>query len=155
MILISKSSLFLKYLICIGAIAVDYRRHQKRILSRDRPMQIFQDKFRKCVQARFIILNVWRPGTRWSMLQLQTFRLAGCPYRKLNPDVSVVQSAQNWHSQYATAWLDGARRRRVLVQWQVRSGTIVIIGISSKQMAKMPLAKHYHMIKAFPSDRAD
>jgi|GEM_PF-6467129 len=36
--------------------------------------------------------------------------------RKLNPDVSVVQSAQNWHSQYATAWLDGARRRRVLVQ---------------------------------------
>jgi len=30
--------------------------------------------------------------------------------------LSVVQSAQNWHSQYATAWFDGARRRRVLVQ---------------------------------------
>ena len=24
------------------------------------------------------------------------------PYRKLNPDVLVVQSAQNWHRQYAT-----------------------------------------------------
>jgi hypothetical protein len=28
---------------------------------------------------------------------------APCPYRKLNPDVSVVQSAQNSHRQYATA----------------------------------------------------
>ncbi len=38
-----------------------------------------------------------------------------CPYRKLNPDVLVVQSAQNWHRQYATEGLDDARRRRVLV----------------------------------------
>ncbi len=35
------------------------------------------------------------------------------------------------------------------------SGSIVIIGISSKQMAKMPLAKYQYMVKAFPSDRAD
>jgi len=26
-----------------------------------------------------------------------------CPCRKLNPDVLVVQSAQNWHRQYTTA----------------------------------------------------
>ncbi|MGE5306221.1 MAG: hypothetical protein ACM3TN_23175 [Alphaproteobacteria bacterium] len=32
---------------------------------------------------------------------------------------------------------------------------IVIIGVSSKQTPKMLLAKHHHMIKAFPSDRAD
>ena len=48
--------------------------------------------------------------------QRRTRSSTRCPYRKLNPDVSVVQSAQNWRSQYATAWLDGARRRRVLVQ---------------------------------------
>jgi hypothetical protein len=78
-----------------------------------------------------------------------------CPCRKLNPDVSVVQSAQNCHRQYATEWLDSARSRRVLVQGQVRSGAIVIIGISSKQMTKMPLAKHQDMVKAFASDRTD
>jgi hypothetical protein len=27
---------------------------------------------------------------------------AGCPCRKLNPDALVVQSAKNWHRQYAT-----------------------------------------------------
>src|SRR5262249_29445582 len=32
---------------------------------------------------------------------------------------------------------------------------IVVIGISSKQMTKMPLAKHHDMVKAFPSDRPD
>src|SRR3974390_570701 len=62
-----------------------------------------------------------------------------CPYRKLNPDVLMVQSAQNWHSPYATEWFDGAPRRRVLVQCQARSGAIIGIGISSKQTPKMPL----------------
>src|SRR3974390_1278724 len=49
--------------------------------------------------------------------------------------------------------LDGARRRRVLVQGQVRSGAIVVIGVNAKQMPKMPLAKDHDMVKAFPSDR--
>ena len=78
-----------------------------------------------------------------------------CPYRKLNPDVLVVQSAQNWHSLYATEWFDDARRRRVLVQGQVRSGAIIVIGISSKQTPKMPLTKYHDVVKAFPSDRSD
>jgi hypothetical protein len=33
---------------------------------------------------------------------LSSYVTIGCPCRKLNPDVSVVQSAQNWHRQYAT-----------------------------------------------------
>jgi hypothetical protein len=40
----------------------------------------------------------------------------GRPYRKLNPDVPVVQSAQNEHRTYAAKSLGGARSRRVLVQ---------------------------------------
>ncbi len=32
---------------------------------------------------------------------------------------------------------------------------IIIISISAKQMAKMPLAKHQDMAKAFPSNRSD
>ena len=46
----------------------------------------------------------------------QNVRLSGCPYRKLDPDVLVVQSAENWHRYDAAEWLDGARRRRVLIQ---------------------------------------
>jgi hypothetical protein len=44
----------------------------------------------------------------------ESYKKMGCPCRKLNPDVLVVQSAQDWHRQYATEWLDGARRRRSL-----------------------------------------
>ena len=40
----------------------------------------------------------------------------GCPYRKLDPDVLVVQSAQDWHGQNTTDGLDGARYRRILIQ---------------------------------------
>ena len=60
-----------------------------------------------------------------------------CPYRKLNPDVLVVQSAQNWHRQYSTEWLNSARNRRVLFQGQVSSVAIVVVGISSKQTPKI------------------
>jgi hypothetical protein len=30
------------------------------------------------------------------------WRVGSCPCRKLNPDVLVVQSTQNWHRQYVT-----------------------------------------------------
>jgi hypothetical protein len=46
-----------------------------------------------------------------------------------------------------------ARRRRVLVQGQVRSAAIVVIGVNGKHMAKVPLAKYHNMVKAFPADR--
>jgi hypothetical protein len=35
----------------------------------------------------------------------------------------------------------------VLVQGQVRSGPIVVIGVGAKQMPKMPLAKYHDMVK--------
>jgi hypothetical protein len=41
----------------------------------------------------------------------------------------------------------------VIVQGQVRSGPIVVIGVSAKQMPKMPLAKYQDMVKALASDR--
>jgi hypothetical protein len=41
-----------------------------------------------------------------------------CAYLKLNLAVMMVQSAQNWQSQYATGWLDGAPRRHILFAWR-------------------------------------
>jgi SAM-dependent methyltransferase len=39
----------------------------------------------------------------------------GCPCRKLNPDISVVQGAQDWHRQNAADSLYRAAYRRILV----------------------------------------
>jgi hypothetical protein len=43
-------------------------------------------------------------------------RRRGCPCRKLDPDVLVVQSAQDGHGQNTADGLDGARYRRILIQ---------------------------------------
>ena len=58
--------------------------------------------------------------------------LAGCPYRKLDPDISVMQSAQDWHRQNTADDLYGAAYRQILVQREVGSGLIVVGRVSSK-----------------------
>ena len=81
--------------------------------------------------------------------------LNGCPCRKLNPDILVVQSAQDWLGQNATDRLDGARHWRILVQRQVRASLIVVFCVRSKDMAKMQFAEYDNVVEAVPSDRAD
>ena len=66
-----------------------------------------------------------------------------------------MQSAQDWHRQNTADGFDGEGYRRILIQWQVRPGLIVVVCIRSKQMPKMLLAKYDDMVKAVPSDRAD
>ena len=51
-----------------------------------------------------------RLAIRYSFLPLT------CPYRKLNPDVLVMQSAQDWHRQNTADRLDRAGYRRILIQ---------------------------------------
>ena len=48
------------------------------------------------------------------------------PVGNLRPEILVVQSAQNWHRQHVTDGLDGTRKRRVLLQRQVRPSLVVI-----------------------------
>ena len=52
-----------------------------------------------------------------------------CAYRKLDPHVLVMQSAQDRPGKYVTNSLDGARNRRILVQGQARTRLIVVIEI--------------------------
>ena len=57
-------------------------------------------------------LDVYDPGTLAVMDQAFAAIWAithGCPCRKLNPDILVVQSAQDWQGQNATDGVDGAR----------------------------------------------
>src|SRR5260370_26324193 len=41
---------------------------------------------------------------------------AACAYRKSNPDILVVQPAENWAAKNVPGPLDGARDRRILLQ---------------------------------------
>jgi ABC-type transport system substrate-binding protein len=50
----------------------------------------------------------------------------GCPCRKSDPDVLVMQSAEMGLCEDSTDALNFARNRRVLVQRQVRAGLVVI-----------------------------
>src|SRR3712207_6828573 len=71
---------------------------------------------------------------------------AGCPYRKLCPDILVLESAQEWHGCDAAHTLNRATERRVLGQSEVGLDSIVVPGVSRKNPAQMFLAQHYDMI---------
>jgi hypothetical protein len=45
--------------------------------------------------------------------------------------------------------------RRILVQGQMRSDSVVIAGVGRKDPAQMGLAEDDDVIEAFPADRAD
>jgi hypothetical protein len=51
--------------------------------------------------------------------------------------------------------LNGTMARRILVQSQVRSKSVVIAGVGRKDPAQMGLAEDDDVIEAFPADRAD
>src|SRR5258708_38582000 len=48
-----------------------------------------------------------------------------CACRKSNPDILVVQPAENWAAKNLPGPFDGARERRILLQGEMRAGAIV------------------------------
>src|SRR6267378_952024 len=78
-----------------------------------------------------------------------------CACRKSNPDIFVMQSAEDWAAKNTPCPLNSARYRRILIQGQVRARLIIVIHIRQQHMAKMPLAEHNNVVKAFPWDRTD
>jgi hypothetical protein len=79
----------------------------------------------------------------------------GCACRNSDPDIMMVQSADDRQRENAPDSLDVSRLRRVLGQRQVCSDVIVVMRVRAQHMTKMTIAEHDHMIKAFASDRAD
>ena len=49
-----------------------------------------------------------------------------CPYRKLDPHILVMQSAEDRATDYAANGRDDARNRRILIQRQVRARLVVV-----------------------------
>src|SRR5258705_13665897 len=49
-----------------------------------------------------------------------------CACRKSNPDILVVQPAENWAAKNMPGPLDGARDRRILLQGETRTDLVVV-----------------------------
>ena len=74
----------------------------------------------------------------------------GCPYRKSNPDVMMMESSEQWDGLNAANRLRGAADRCILAERKVGPDLIVIVCIGPKHIAEMPLAKDHDMIETFP-----
>jgi hypothetical protein len=109
--------------------------------------------FQKGRQLALVI----EPAKRYHLRPPRTFPLVGpgCAYRKSNPAILMVQSAQDRTTDNASRSFGGARYRRVLVQRQVSARAVIIIHVREQNVAQMAFAKYHDMIHAFPADRAD
>ena len=52
-----------------------------------------------------------------------------CPYRKSNPDVMMVESAEKWNGLDAAACLHGAADRCIFAKGEMGSDLVVIVGV--------------------------
>ena len=79
----------------------------------------------------------------------------GCVYRKLNPNVLMMKSAQDGVRTYDAGSLDRTRDRRILVQRPMRSNAVIIGRIVFQNAAQMHLAQYNDVVQTFPPDRSD
>src|SRR5467141_2383794 len=80
---------------------------------------------------------------------------ASCACRKSNPNILVVQPAQDRAAKNGPGQFDGARDRRILLQRQMRPYLVVIFHVRQQYMTEVSLAEHNNVVKALPSDRTD
>ena len=78
-----------------------------------------------------------------------------CPFRKLNPAVLMVKSAQNVASDDAAAALNGSAMWGIFLQAEMGPCRVVIRSVFLQDAPKMGLAPHDHVVKTLTSDRAD
>ena len=78
-----------------------------------------------------------------------------CPFRKLNPTVLMVKSAQDVASDDATAALNKSAIWSIFLQAEMGPCRVVIRSVFLQDALKMGLAPHNHVVKTLTSDRAD
>lgn len=66
-----------------------------------------------------------------------------------------MQPAENWATKNVAGPLDSARWQRILLQRQMGTHLVMIFHVREQYVTEMPLAEHYSMVEAFPSDRTD
>src|SRR5947208_2644031 len=81
--------------------------------------------------------------------------VATCPFRKLDPRVAMVKSAQYSISDDDAAPFDRPTIWSVLVNSEMRSRRVIICGVCLQDLPKMCLTPDDHMSEAFTADRPD
>jgi hypothetical protein len=91
------------------------------------------------------------------MIGLACFVLAvlACVYRKLNPNVLMMKSAQDGVRIYGAGSLNRKRDRRILLQRPMRSNAVVIGRIVFQNPAQMFLAQDNDVIQTLAPERSD
>src|SRR4029077_14523079 len=79
----------------------------------------------------------------------------GCVYRKLNPNVLMMKSAQDGVRNYGAGSLNRTRDGRILLQRPMRSNAVVIGRIVFQNSAQMCLAQDDDVIQTLAPDRSD
>jgi hypothetical protein len=76
----------------------------------------------------------------------------GCPYRKSNPVILMMEAAQDRAADDIPGPLNAAMDRCILVQGQMSARGVVVTSVRQQNVAQMAFAEDYDMINAFPSD---
>ncbi len=84
--------------------------------------------------------------------QREAVPAAGCPFRKLNPTVLMVKSAQDVASDDAAAALNGSAMWGIFLQAEMGPCRVVIRSVFLQDAPKMGLAPHDHVVKTLTSD---
>ena len=100
------------------------------------------------------------PGPPLSIASWMTFPRrkhagASCVYRKLNPNVLMMKSAQDGVRIYGTGSLNRTRDRRILLQRPMRSNAVVIGRIVFQNPAQMFLVQDNDVIQTLAPERSD
>src|SRR4051794_11196552 len=72
-----------------------------------------------------------------------------------DPDIMVMQSAEDRQGYNSSDRMDGSGYRSVLDKGQMRSSDVVVFRIRAEQIAQMSLPEDEDVIKALPADRDD
>src|SRR6516164_4514095 len=76
------------------------------------------------------------------------FRFYACPFRKLYPDIMVVQPGQDWDRDNGIGALDCPTGGRVFAKRQVRAHLIVVGRVRRKNLPQVRLAEDQHPVHA-------
>jgi hypothetical protein len=86
--------------------------------------------------------------------QVQVPVIYACPFQKLYPDVSVMQSTENGDSNHTADALGGAFKWSILSKCQMCAHPMVIGRIGSKNTPQMALAEDHEVIQALAASRS-
>jgi len=87
--------------------------------------------------------------------RVRRFGAVRCACQKLYPAIMMMKSTEDRLSSELAEPLDRSMARRIFVQEQMRSETVVTAGVGREGPAQLGLAEDDDVIEAFPADRAD